>query len=76
MRLLQLFYDHRGQVVDRRTIFREVWGERYPSSSRTLDQHISQLRKRIEVDAKSPRIILTVHGVGYRYDEATGNPSP
>ncbi|MCA9443162.1 MAG: winged helix-turn-helix domain-containing protein, partial [Candidatus Omnitrophica bacterium] len=33
-----------------------------------LDQHISQLRKRIELDPKDPKIIRTVHGVGYRYD--------
>ena len=38
-------------------------------NSRTLDQHIAQLRKRIEVDAKNPAIVRTVHGVGYRYDE-------
>ena len=39
----------------------------YLPSSRTLDQTISQLRKRIEVDPSSPQIITTVHGVGYRY---------
>ena len=66
--LLRLFYDHRGQALERRTIFRHAWGEQYFPNSRTLDQHISQLRKRIELDAKSPRIILTVHGVGYRFD--------
>ncbi|MBN1516880.1 winged helix-turn-helix domain-containing protein [Candidatus Sumerlaeota bacterium] len=38
------------------------------SNSRTLDQHISQLRKRIEHNPKDPQIIQTVHGVGYRYD--------
>ncbi len=38
-------------------------------NSRTLDQHIAQLRKRIEVDAKNPTIVRTVHGVGYRYDD-------
>jgi len=37
-------------------------------NSRTLDQHIAQLRKRIERDPKSPVIIATVHGIGYRYD--------
>jgi DNA-binding response OmpR family regulator len=67
--LLQLFFDHRGQALDRRAIFRHAWGEPYLPNSRTLDQHISQLRKRIELDARSPRIILTVHGVGYRFDD-------
>jgi DNA-binding response OmpR family regulator len=38
--------------------------------SRTVDWHISQLRKRIEIDPKDPKIILTVHGVGYKYIES------
>ncbi len=38
-------------------------------NSRTLDQHIAQLRKRIEPDPKNPAIVQTVHGAGYRYDE-------
>jgi DNA-binding response OmpR family regulator len=66
--LLRLFFDHRGEALDRRTIFRHAWCEQHVPNSRTLDQHISQLRKRIELDARSPRIILTVHGVGYRFD--------
>ena len=65
--LLQLFFERPGQALDRRTIFRHAWGEEYLPNSRTLDQHISQLRKRIELDAKNPRIISTVHGVGYRF---------
>ncbi len=66
--ILQLLFHHRGQVVDRPTLFRECWGLRYLSNSRTLDQQISQLRKRIEVDSKNPRIIRTVHGAGYRFE--------
>jgi DNA-binding response OmpR family regulator len=68
IKILQLLHHHRGKALDRNFIFRHAWGEAYFPNSRTLDQHISQLRKRIEVDAKSPRMILTVHGVGYRYD--------
>jgi len=68
VRLLQLFHDNVGRALDRNTLFRHGWGEDYFPNSRTLDQHISQLRKRIEVDPKAPRIIKTVHGVGYRYD--------
>lgn len=75
VQLLHLFASHPGVVLDRDTIFDRVWGTSYLPSSRTLDQHISQLRKRIERDPKQPRIIETVHGVGYRYDPAR-NASP
>ncbi|MFW6161683.1 MAG: response regulator transcription factor [Planctomycetota bacterium] len=68
VKLLELFARHQGKVLDRNTIFNACWGMDYLPNSRTLDQHISQLRKRIEIDPKDPQIILTVHGVGYRYD--------
>lgn len=68
VKLLELFYRHRGEVLDRNTIFNECWGEDYLPNSRTLDQHISQLRKRIEVAPKQPKLIRTVHGAGYRYE--------
>ena len=68
VKLLQLFHDCRGEVLDRNTIFNHCWGEDYFPNSRTLDQHISQLRKRIERDPKSPTLIRTVHGAGYRYE--------
>jgi len=68
VRLLQLFHNQRGRVLDRFKIFRHVWGEDYLPNSRSLDQHISQLRKRIEVNPRSPSIIRTVHGAGYRFD--------
>ena len=68
VRLLELFHSQRGTVLDRHLIFRRVWGEDYFPNSRTLDQHISQLRKRIEIDPKTPAIIKTVHGAGYRFE--------
>jgi two-component system, OmpR family, alkaline phosphatase synthesis response regulator PhoP len=68
VKLLELFAQHRGAVLDRNTIFDACWGERFFPSSRTLDQHIAKLRKKIERDPKNPEIIRTVHGVGYRYD--------
>ncbi len=66
--ILRLLADNRGKVLDRDTIFNECWGINYMPSSRTLDQHISQLRKRIERNPKQPTIIVTVHNAGYRYD--------
>ena len=68
VKILDLLYRHRSQVLDRNTIFNRCWGEDYLPNSRTLDQHISQLRKRIEVSPKRPALIRTVHGVGYRFE--------
>jgi two-component system, OmpR family, alkaline phosphatase synthesis response regulator PhoP len=69
IRILELLHRNAGRVLDRNTIFNHSWGEDYFPNSRTLDQHISQLRKRIEVNPKAPRIIRTVHGAGYRFEK-------
>jgi DNA-binding response OmpR family regulator len=68
VKVLRLLFDRQGKVVDRNTLADEVWGVDYFPESRALDQHISQLRKRIEKDPASPRIIRTVHGAGYRFE--------
>jgi len=68
VKLLELFHANPGKVLDRNTIFNACWGIDYLPNSRTLDQHISQLRKRIEPDPANPTLIRTVHGVGYRYE--------
>ena len=66
--ILKLLHRERGKVVTREMLFNEVWGMSFLPNSRTIDQHISKLRKRIETDPKEPDIIKTVHGVGYRMD--------
>lgn len=66
--ILTIFSQRPGKVIDRDTLLNEAWGLNYYPNSRCVDQHVSQLRKRIETDVKSPRIIKTVHGAGYRYD--------
>lgn len=68
VRILQLLHANAGKIVDRDTLFNHCWGQDYLPSSRTLDQHISKLRKRIERDPQNPEIVRTVHGVGYRYE--------
>jgi DNA-binding response OmpR family regulator len=68
LKVLRLLYERRGKVVDRNMLADEVWGVDYFPESRALDQHISQLRKRIEKDAANPCIIRTVHGAGYRFE--------
>lgn len=67
VKILEILHSRPGQPVDRRDLFKYAWGEKYLPSSRTLDQHVSQLRKRVEKDPRNPQLIQTVHGVGYRY---------
>jgi DNA-binding response OmpR family regulator len=67
MALLRLFSAHDGEVLDRFTIMDEVWGVRYEGTTRTLDQHVALLRKKIESDPAHPRHLTTVHGTGYRF---------
>lgn len=68
VKILSLLHREKGRVVSRDQIFDEAWGHSTPLASRALDQHISQLRKRLEPDPSNPVIIRTVHGVGYRYE--------
>jgi two-component system, OmpR family, alkaline phosphatase synthesis response regulator PhoP len=65
--LLRLFSSREGEALDRSTILDEVWGVKYEGTTRTLDQHIALLRKKIEADPAHPRHLTTVHGVGYRF---------
>jgi len=67
IRILKLFSENQGKVLDRDNIYDAGWGVSHMPNSRTLDQHISQLRKRIEKDPGKPEIIRTVHNAGYRY---------
>lgn len=67
IKILECLYSHRNQVVSRDMLFNAAWGYEHIPNSRTLDQHISRLRKTIELDANNPQLIKTVHGMGYRY---------
>ncbi len=66
--ILEYLFQNKGKVVDRDSLFDAAWGSNYLPNSRSLDQHISQLRKRIESDPTQPTIIKTVHGAGYRFE--------
>ena len=68
--LLRLFSSREGEVLDRVTLMDEVWGVRYEGTTRTLDQHVALLRKKIEDDPAHPRYITTVHGAGYRFSSS------
>ncbi len=65
--VLSHFSKNRGKVISRNELFDAGWGVEYLPSSRSLDQFISQLRKKIETNPKRPEIIVTVHTAGYRY---------
>ena len=68
IKVLQTMANHQGEVVSRDLLFNECWGYDHMPNSRTLDQHISKLRKLIEDDPADPQLIKTVHGAGYRYE--------
>ncbi|HIG83271.1 MAG TPA: response regulator transcription factor [Verrucomicrobia bacterium] len=68
VKILSLLYRNRGKVVSRDTFFDECWNFDFIPNSRCLDQHISQLRRRVERDPGRPKLISTVHGVGYRFE--------
>lgn len=69
IKILMLFNQHKGQIITRDMISDFAWGHDFLFNSRAIDQHIFQLRKRIEIDPQNPLIIQTVHGEGYRFEE-------
>jgi DNA-binding response OmpR family regulator len=62
--LLRILSSHPGEVVTRDRMLNEVWGFEYTGTTRTLDQHIVRLRKKLGADE---RRIVAVRGAGYRY---------
>ena len=66
LKLLQLFHDRPGEVLSRDRLLNEVWGYNYYGTTRTLDQVIVQLRKKLGDNGSEPKHLLTVHGVGYK----------
>ena len=66
--LLRVLAENEGKVVSREKLMREVWDTAWYSSTKTLDMHISVLRRKLGDDAAHPRYITTVRGVGFRFD--------
>jgi len=66
--LLQILMDKHGEVVERDALFKKVWETNYTGDTRTLDVHISWLRRAIELDPDNPKFLKTIRGVGYRLD--------
>jgi DNA-binding response OmpR family regulator len=66
LKLLQLFFAHADEVFSRDRLLSEVWGYNYYGTTRTLDQVIVQVRKKLGDNGDAPKHLLTVHGVGYK----------
>ncbi|MDA0634076.1 response regulator transcription factor [Nonomuraea sp. MCN248] len=66
--LLEVLLRNAGRVLTRSQLIDRVWGADYVGDTKTLDVHVKRLRAKIEVDPSSPRCILTVRGLGYKFD--------
>ena len=63
--LLKYLWDHQNQNVSRDALLKEVW-QQEATTTRTIDNFIVRLRQKLETDPDNPRVILTVHGIGYK----------
>lgn len=67
--LLVYFIKRTGRVLSREKLLSGVWGYDYEGQTRMIDMHVSHLREKLEVDAKSPIYLKTVRGFGYKFEE-------
>jgi DNA-binding response OmpR family regulator len=64
--ILHYMYINAGKIIQRDDLMSDVWSIDYEVTTRTIDNFILKLRQKIEADPNNPKIILTVHGVGYK----------
>jgi DNA-binding response OmpR family regulator len=65
--LLRCFIERQGEIVTREELLKQIWGyDSYPDT-RTVDAHIAKLRHKIEDNPEEPKLIVTVHGIGYKF---------
>jgi len=65
--LLRCFIERQGEIITREELLRKIWGyDTYPDT-RTVDAHIAKLRQKIEENPEEPTLIITVHGLGYKF---------
>ena len=67
-RLLSVLAQNAGRVLSRASLLQHVWDQGFFGDERIVDVHVRRLRKKIEVEPGSPRILVTVRGLGYRLD--------
>ncbi|MEU8251319.1 response regulator transcription factor [Nonomuraea sp. NPDC048916] len=70
--LLEVLLRNAGRVLTRGQLIDRVWGADYVGDTKTLDVHVKRLRAKIESDPSNPRCILTVRGLGYKFDVTDG----
>ena len=68
--LLELLLTNAGRVLTRDVLIDRIWGPNYYGDTKTLDVHVKRLRAKIEADPANPARIVTVRGVGYRYEKS------
>jgi len=68
--LLQALLDNAGRVITRDALIDRVWGSDYVGDTKTLDVHVKRLRAKVEADPTAPRRIVTIRGLGYKYESA------
>jgi two-component system alkaline phosphatase synthesis response regulator PhoP len=67
--LLYALAEHRGRVLSREQLLERVWGHDFYGEERVVDVHLGHIRKKLEPDPAHPEIIVTVRGVGYRFED-------
>jgi two-component system, OmpR family, KDP operon response regulator KdpE len=67
--LLKVFIAHRGKILTRQMLLKEVWGSGTHARTHSLHVYVAQLRRKIEPNPEDPRFILTIPGVGYRFND-------
>jgi two-component system response regulator RegX3 len=66
--LLEILLTNAGRVLPRETLIDRVWGADYVGDTKTLDVHVKRLRAKVEEDPSTPTRIVTIRGLGYKYD--------
>ena len=66
--LLHILLANAGRVLPRETLIDRVWGSDYVGDTKTLDVHVKRLRGKIEPDPAAPTRIVTIRGLGYKYE--------
>jgi two-component system response regulator RegX3 len=66
--LLELLLENAGRVLTRETLIDRVWGTDYVGDTKTLDVHVKRLRSKVEDDPANPVRIVTIRGLGYKYE--------